>query len=73
MCGFVLRSDLSPKQMQYKEKAAFLPSSNVLGQPVSFEAAIEHAFVRTLNSLERLQRMRWGHAVPPPVKVELSR
>ncbi len=59
--------------MQYEEKAAFLPSSNVLGQPVSFEAAIEHAFVRTLNSLERLQRMRLGQAVPPPVKVELSR
>ncbi len=38
-----------------------------------YEAAIEHAFVRTLNSLERLQRMRWGHAVLPPVKVELSR
>lgn len=59
--------------MQYKEKAAFLPSSNVLGQPVPYEAAIERAFVRTLNSLERLQRMRWGQAVPPPVKLALSR
>ncbi len=59
--------------MQYKEKAAFLPSSSVLGQPAPYEAAIERAFDRTLNSLERLQRMRLGHAVPPPLKLELSR
>ncbi len=63
----------TPKRMQYREKAAFLPSSNVLGQPVPYEAVIERALVRTLNWIERLQRMRWGHAVLPPVKVDVSR
>jgi hypothetical protein len=38
-----------------------------------YEASLERSFERTLSQLERLQRMRLGHAVPPPLKVELSR
>lgn len=37
-----------------------------------YEASLERAFDRALNQLERLQRMRLGHAVPPPLKVEIS-
>ncbi|HEX2713116.1 MAG TPA: hypothetical protein VHM88_13035, partial [Candidatus Acidoferrales bacterium] len=37
-----------------------------------YEAGLERAFDRTLSQLERLQRMRLGQPVPPPVKVELS-
>ena len=37
-----------------------------------YEASLERSFERTLSQIERLQRMRLGHAVPPPVKVELS-
>ncbi len=35
-------------------------------------ASLERAFDHTLSQLERLQRMRLGQPVLPPVKVELS-
>ncbi len=38
-----------------------------------YEASLERAFERTLNQLERLQRMRLGQPVLPPVKIEVSR
>ena len=37
-----------------------------------YETSLEREFDRTLNQLERLQLMRVGQPVPPPVKVELS-
>jgi hypothetical protein len=36
------------------------------------EASLERAFDRTLIQLERVQRMRRGLPVPPPIKVEIS-
>jgi hypothetical protein len=36
------------------------------------EASLERAFDRTLIQLERVQRMRLGHPVPPPIKVDIS-
>lgn len=37
-----------------------------------YEAGIERAFDRTLRQLERLQRMRLGQPVPPPIDVSVS-
>ena len=37
-----------------------------------YEGSLERQFDRTLTQLERVQRMRLGQPVPPPVKVELS-
>jgi len=37
-----------------------------------YETSLERHFDRILIQLERLQRMRLGQPVPPPVKVELS-
>jgi len=33
---------------------------------------LERAFDRTLNQLERLQRIRSGDVVPPPLNVNVS-
>ncbi len=49
-----------------------VPESPALDRLLRYEASLERAFDRTLNQLERLQRMRLGQPVPPPVKVELS-
>ncbi len=38
-----------------------------------YESHLFRMYYRALSELERLQRMRLGQAVPPPVKVELSR
>jgi hypothetical protein len=49
-----------------------IPSSPSLDRLLRYEASLERAFDRTLSQLERLQRMRLGQPVPPPIKVELS-
>ncbi len=46
-----------------------MPAPEVL---MRYETNFERNIDRTLNQLERLQRMRLGQPVPPPVKVELS-
>jgi hypothetical protein len=37
-----------------------------------YEASLERAIDRTLNQIERVQRLRKGQIVPPPIKLELS-
>ena len=57
----------------YTLKTSLVPSAEVLDRLLRYEASLDRAFDRTLSQLERLQRMRLGQAVPPPMKVELSR
>ena len=59
-------------RMRYTVTASLVPHQAVLDRLLRYEASLDRSFDRTLNQLERLQRMRLGHAVPPPVKVELS-
>jgi hypothetical protein len=37
-----------------------------------YEASLERAIDRTLNQLERAQRLRKGQSVPPPIRLELN-
>jgi len=37
-----------------------------------YEATLDRAIDRTLNQLERYQRLRLGHPVPPPINVNVS-
>ena len=60
-------------QRQYTINASLVLPQEVLDRLLRYEASIDRSLDRTLNQLEHLQRMRLGHAVPPPVKVELSR
>ena len=46
-----------------------MPTPEVL---MRYEINLDCHIERTLNQLERLQRMRLGQPVPPPVSVELS-
>jgi hypothetical protein len=59
-------------RVRYTVTASLVPHQAVLDRLLRYEASLDRSFDRTLNQLERLQRMRLGHAVPPPVKVELS-
>jgi hypothetical protein len=45
---------------------------NVLDRLPRYEASIERSFERILSQLERIQRMRLGQPVAPPIKVEIS-
>jgi len=46
--------------------------STVLNRFPRYEASIERGLDRTLMQLERIQRMRRGQPVPPPIKVDIS-
>jgi hypothetical protein len=46
--------------------------SKVLDRFPRYEASIERSFDRTLTQLERIQRMRLGQPVAPPIKVDIS-
>ena len=45
--------------------------STVLNRFPRYEASIERGLDRTLMQLERIQRMRRGQPVPPPIKVDI--
>lgn len=49
-----------------------IPDSSALDRFLKYNARIERDIDRTLSRLERLQRMRLGQAVLPPVRVEFS-
>jgi hypothetical protein len=61
------------RQAELDAKAAVVPSPQVLDRLLRYEAHLSREIDRTLSQLERLQRMRMGQAVPPPLKVEISR
>jgi hypothetical protein len=49
-----------------------VPDSPRLDQFLRYGASLERTFDRTLNQLERAQRMRLGQPVPPPLNVNVS-
>jgi len=57
---------------QVMEAVGLVPAEKETERLLRYEAGLERVFDRTLSQLERLQRMRLGHPVVPPLKVELS-
>lgn len=49
-----------------------IPEGPQLDRLLRYEAAIVRDIDRTLNQLERLQRMRLGQLVPPPINLNMS-
>jgi len=52
--------------------AAFGQASHTLSTLARYEAALERAFYRALHELQRLQAVRAGQAVPPPLAVDVD-
>jgi hypothetical protein len=52
---------------------AGLPRAEALDRVLRADAAAERNLSRAIDRLERLQRRRQGEAVPPPVRVRLTR
>jgi len=73
-----LLSVLGPMREQDEKKeaalqaAAVLPDGKTLKKLWRYETALDRQFFRLLGQLERLQRMRRGEAVPPPLAMEVS-
>jgi hypothetical protein len=57
---------------QARQAAAVLPSPQVLDKIMRYEAMLQRQLYRAMAQLERLQRMRQGESVPPPMTMEVS-
>ena len=57
---------------QARQAAAVLPSMEVLEKILRYETKLERQQYSAMSQLERLQRMRQGEAVPPPLTMEVS-
>jgi hypothetical protein len=67
-----LSTDNSSCRKRIERKCSGVPEASRLDRMLRYEAALERAFDRTLNQLERLQRMRLGQPVSPPININLS-
>jgi hypothetical protein len=66
----------TPERVAEKKKlsaiARNVPEGPQLDRFLRYEASLERAFDRTLSQLERLQRMRLGQVVPPPIQLSVT-
>lgn len=69
-------ADFAGKRAARKDKIEALrqnvPSAPEADRFLRYEASLERSIDRTLSQLERLQAMRLGRAVLPPIKVEVT-
>jgi hypothetical protein len=59
-------------RLQVIRKLGNIPSRHELDRLLRYEGAIERQLYRALNQLERLQRLRAGDNVPPPIEVDVG-
>jgi hypothetical protein len=59
-------------RLQVVRKLGNIPSKHELDRLLRYEGAIERQLYKALNQLERIQRLRAGDNVPPPVEVDLD-
>ena len=57
---------------QVRRDASLMPAQNVVDKLLRYEARLERQMYRAMNQLERLQRLRRGEVVPPPVVIQAS-
>ncbi len=64
--------ELQRAEQRCNTKVSLLPPEGALERLMRYEAHLDRKFERTLNQLERLQRLRSGQPLPPPLKLEVS-
>ena len=60
------------RKNRWRTKSAVVPPQHVMDRLLRYDASLDRSFDRTLNQLERLQRIRLGQSVPAAVKIDLS-
>lgn len=63
---------ISARRLQLEVLRQSVPESPRLDQLLKYETGISREIDRTLNQLERLQRMRLGQTVPPPINLSVT-
>jgi CRISPR/Cas system-associated endonuclease Cas1 len=59
-------------RLQVAKKLGNIPSRHELDRLLRYEGAIERQLYKALNQLERIQRLRAGDNVPPPLEVDVD-
>ena len=67
-----LREYLDHEKILLKEPAPGIPSREALDHLLRYEVHVNREIDRTLNRLERLQRIRKGQPLPPQLDVKIS-
>ena len=60
------------RKNRWRTNSAVVPPQHVMDRLLRYDASLDRSFDRTLNQLERLQRIRLGQSVPAAVKIDLS-
>ena len=60
------------QKIKYTSSAAIIPGQEASERLLRYETHLSREIDRTLNQLERLQRMRKGQPVPPTLNVNVS-
>jgi len=58
--------------LQVKKMLGSIPEGKELERLLKYEGSIERQFYKAIDQLERLQRLRRGDTVPPPVSIDLN-
>src|SRR5579862_1835178 len=66
--SWIEKNDLDRDQ---RRAAALIPKPAVAERLLRYQVTLERSIERTLTQLERLQRMRQGQPVAPPIKVQI--
>jgi hypothetical protein len=60
------------KEEEAHKSANVLPPPAILDKIINYDGKLKRQLYRALNQLERLQRMRRGEPVPPPLTVDIG-
>ncbi len=64
--------EMEAERVKVRRDASLLPGQKVVEKLLRYEARLERQIYRAMNQLERLQRLRRGEVVPPPVAIQSS-
>ncbi|HTS17108.1 MAG TPA: hypothetical protein VMP11_06010 [Verrucomicrobiae bacterium] len=67
-----LAAEREEHEAEARRDATFLPETAVAEKIVRYEGSLERQLYRAMNQLERMQRLRKGEAVPPPLAVQVA-
>ncbi|MGA2140541.1 MAG: hypothetical protein ABSH14_16925 [Verrucomicrobiia bacterium] len=60
------------EKVKVRRDASLMPAQKIVDKLLRYEARLERQMYRAMNQLERLQRLRRGEVVPPPVAIQAS-
>ena len=67
------QAEVISRKLKLQALSRYVPEAPQLDRLLRYEATLERGIDRTLNHLERAQRMRRGEPVKPPINLNISK